>query len=216
MPLTPVRSDRTQPCRCAASALRTTRCEPFRTVPGPSTSPTLPFSIRQTATSAFAPTLRWPSASCRTARAAFHVVRRTISSNGRPSARNLLITFGMSFMPPLMLATCRSVEMTSGRNPSLMAGTAMRHAKLVAPWPTSNRTPRFLRLPEGRIDLAGRVLLAAQPRVHVRVDVARTQLARDELGERTLGLARAEVDHHRQRRQRAGFDGAFHGRPLGS
>ena len=74
----------------------------------------------------------------------------------------------------------------------------------------------FSRLPEGRIDLAGCVLLAAQPRVHVRVDVARTQLARDELGERTLGFVGAEVDHHRQRRECAGFDGAFHGNPLGT
>ena len=133
-----------------------------------------------------------------------------------PSARNLLITFGMSFMPPLMLATCISVEMTSGRKPSLMAGTAMRHAKLVCAVADVEQHAAFSRLPQGGIDLAGWVLLAAQARVHVRVDVARTQLARDELGERTLGFIGAEVDHHRQRRERAGFDGAFHGDPLGT
>ena len=37
---------------------------------------------------------------------------------------------------------CKSVDMESGTNPCLTAGTALRNQKLPAPWPTSKITPR--------------------------------------------------------------------------
>ena len=46
-------------------------------------------------------------------------------------------------MPEFMLPMWRSVEMESGRKPSLIAGTAIRQAKLPPPWPTSKITPRL-------------------------------------------------------------------------
>src|ERR1017187_1446309 len=55
------------------------------------------------------------------------------SSSDRPSARNLLITLSMSFMPVFMLPTWRSVEMESGKKPWRTAGTATRQAKLPPP-----------------------------------------------------------------------------------
>ena len=76
-------------------------------------------------------------------RAGFQVERATTSSSDRPSARNLLITFSMSFMPAFMLPMCRSVEIESGRKPSFTSGTATYQAKLPPPWPTSKMTPRL-------------------------------------------------------------------------
>ena len=60
-----------------------------------------------------------------------------------PRARNLLITFSMSFMPAFMLLMCMSVEMVSGTHRSLKAGTAVRKTKLPPPWPTSKTIPFF-------------------------------------------------------------------------
>ncbi len=69
---------------------------------------------------------------------------------------------------------------------------------------------------ERRIDVTGRILLATQARVDVRVDVAWTELLRDQLAQGPFGLARSEVHHDRQVRQRARLDGALDGRPLWS
>ena len=57
----------------------------------------------------------------------------TTSSSVKPRARNLSITFSMSFMPVFMLPIWISVEIESGRNPSLIAGTATRQRKLPPP-----------------------------------------------------------------------------------
>ena len=46
-------------------------------------------------------------------------------------------------MPAFSLPVCRSVLMTSGKKPCLVAGTAWRHRKLPPPWPTSKITPRL-------------------------------------------------------------------------
>ena len=51
------------------------------------------------------------------------------------------MTLSMSFIPAFMLATCRSVEIESGRKPAFTIGTATRQRKLPAPWPTSKMTP---------------------------------------------------------------------------
>ena len=56
---------------------------------------------------------------CRICLAGFHVDRAITSASGTPSARNLLMTLSMSFMPAFMLAMCRSVEIESGRKPRL-------------------------------------------------------------------------------------------------
>ena len=45
--------------------------------------------------------------------------RATTSSSDIPIARNLSITFSMSFIPAFMLLMCRSVEIESGRKPCL-------------------------------------------------------------------------------------------------
>ena len=42
------------------------------------------------------------------------------------------------------------------------------------------------------------------------------ELLRHQLGQRAFGLVRAEVDHHRHVRERAGFDRALDRRPLGA
>src|SRR5688572_29089813 len=57
----PLRSYTTLPSRSVSS--QTIFCVPFNRTPGPSTNPKLPFSIRQTATSAPAPIDRCPSVS---------------------------------------------------------------------------------------------------------------------------------------------------------
>ena len=52
------------------------------------------------------------------------------------------MTVSMSLAPVTMELVLRSVEIESGRSPSLMMGTATRQVKLAAPWPTSKITPR--------------------------------------------------------------------------
>ena len=72
------------------------------------------------------------------------------------------MTFSMSFMPAFMLPMCRSVEIESGRKPSLMSGTATRHAKLPPPWPTSKMMPRLRPSISARVRLAVAIQLVAQ------------------------------------------------------
>jgi hypothetical protein len=66
-------------------------------------------------------------------RAGFQVDRRITSSSDIPSARNLSITFSMSFMPAFMLPMCRSVEIESGQKPLFTRGTAIPQLKLPPP-----------------------------------------------------------------------------------
>ena len=53
------------------------------------------------------------------------------------------MTLNMSFMLEVKLPECMSVEIESGRKPSLMMGTATRQVKLPDPCPTSKITPRL-------------------------------------------------------------------------
>jgi hypothetical protein len=97
----------------------------------------------------------------------------------------------------------RSVEIESGRNPSLMAGKAMRHRTLPAfehPW----------------VDVTRGVLLAAQAGVHVRVDVAGPKFLGDQLSEWPFGQITAEIDHDRDVGCRTHLHSALDRRPLWS
>ena len=53
------------------------------------------------------------------------------------------MTVTRSLAPLTIELVLRSVEIESGRNPSLTIGTATRQVKLAAPWPTSKITPRL-------------------------------------------------------------------------
>ena len=164
--------------------------------------------------SATAPGDRCPSSSWPISFAGFHVDRSITSSSDSPIARNLSITLSMSFMPVFMLPMWRSVEIESGRNPALIAGTAIRHRKLPPPWPTSKITPRFLPSHSAGFTRAGFVLLVAQPGIHVGVDVARPELLGHELAQRPLRAIGAEVHHHRNVRERPRLDRPLDRRPF--
>ena len=70
------RSGRTRPCRPHRQLADEPLRSPSRRAPYMSTKPKRPFSTRSTATSARAPTDRWPSASCLISRAGFQVDSR--------------------------------------------------------------------------------------------------------------------------------------------
>ena len=120
-------------------------------------------------------------------------------------------------MPAFWLPVCRSVLITSGKKPCLVAGTAWRHRKLPPPWPTSKITPRLRAASDVRLDLPLLVddrEAAAHVRVHVREDVARAQVLVEEVVERQRRDVAAEVDHHRHVGLGAGLDGAVDRIPL--
>src|SRR6266478_3811901 len=107
--------------------------------------------------SASFPTDRVPNSGRWISCAGLTVDRRTISCRGTPIARNLDITLVM--LRTVKFPVCRSVDIESGINPCLTAGTALRNQKLPAPWPTSKLTllarasaRMGLILPDGKIN----------------------------------------------------------------
>ena len=126
------------------------------------------------------------------------------------------MTFSMSFMPAFMLPMCRSVEIESGTKPVLIDRHGDAPEETAAAVADVEDDAALARLDESGIRLAG-YQLVAQARVHVRVDVARPQLLRDEVRERPLvGVVVAEIDHHRNVRRRCRFDRALDRGPFRS
>ncbi len=85
----------------------------------------------------------------------------------------------MSFIPAFMLPVWRSVEMESGKNPCRMAGTAIRHAKLPPPCPTSENDASLARFEHGRINMTRFIQFIPQPGIAVSINIARTQFDGD-------------------------------------
>ena len=85
-----------------------------------------------------------------------------------------------------MALACRSVEIESGRNPSLMIGTATRQAKLAAAVADVEDHAALAALEQSRVGVARGVELATQAGIDVRVDVAGTELLGEELRQRLL------------------------------
>src|SRR5215813_13833718 len=134
--------------------------------------PNLPFSSRSTATSAGAPTERCPNSSCWISLAGFQVDRRITSSRDIPIARNESRLHQRNRASP---AETRS-SVANVENDAAFA--ALDHC--------------------GAGAFGVGVLLAANPSIHVGVDVTGTEIFREQLHESAVGAhITAEIDHYR-------------------
>ena len=114
-------------------------------------------------------------------------------------------------MPAFSLPVCRSVLITSGKKPCLVAGTACRHRKLPPPWPTSKSTPRLRAAMTYGSTWPCSLTIGKRPRTWPYMCVRMSpgpQVLVEEVVERQRREVAAEVDHHRHVGLRAGLDGA--------
>src|SRR5262249_18838469 len=131
-----------------------------------------------------------------------------------PIAKNLSITLSMSFIPAFMLPIWRSVEMESGRNPSFIAGTAIRHKKLPPPWPTSKITPRFLASQSAGFTLPDSTCSLRKPGKVWGIDTPRSELGGHESTEGPFSMINPKADHDGDMGERPRLDSAFNRRPF--
>ena len=114
--------------------------------------------------------------------------RRITSSSDMPIARNLSITFSMSFMPEFMLPVCRSVEMESGMKSLLHRGHRDAPRETAAAVAHIEDDAALAPFDHPRIHFAVIVEFVPQPGIAVRVDVARPQFLGQQIGQRALRM----------------------------
>ena len=117
-------------------------------------------------------------------------------------------------MPAMALPACRSVEIESGRKPSLDDRHRDSPGEASAAVADVEDDAALPALEKRRVRLARGAELAPEPGINVGVDVARPQLLREQLGKRLLRKDPAEIDHDGDAGHRARLDGSLHGREL--
>ena len=129
-------------------------------------------------------------------------------------ARNLSITFNMSFMPEFMLPVCRSVEMESGMKSLLHGGHRDAPGEAAAAVSHVEDDAALAAFDHSRIDFAVVVEFVAQAGIAVRVDVAGTQFLGQQVGQRALRMIVPEIHHHGNLGQVSGLHGVLHRSPF--
>ena len=151
--------------------------------------------------------------------AAFAVLAVITSFRGIPRFITFDIVLRMSFMPAFWLPVCRSVLITSGKKPCFGGRHGLAPQETAATVADIEDHAALASREDVRLDLPLRVDDRRPPAhvgVHVRQDVAGTQVLVEQVVERQRRVVTAEVDHHRHVGLGAGLHGAVDRIPLGA